>query len=120
MRKYVIGTVVAGLAVIPLMTATSASAQATSLVAVSRAPAVAAPVSTCQVRATETLNIREEPTTSSDALGVLPKGELATCYGRTVTGGTYTACGPYSDKYWMPISYNGMDGYVPRTCVKQP
>ncbi|MFE3649067.1 SH3 domain-containing protein [Streptomyces sp. NPDC059101] len=118
MKKYLAGAAIASLAVIPLMTAPPASAQAASGPNASRAHAAAVPAGSCTVRAKESLNIREEATTNSDALGMLPKGATATCYGHIVTGGTYTACGPYSDHYWMPISYEGTDGYVPTTCVK--
>ncbi|MEW1654244.1 MULTISPECIES: SH3 domain-containing protein [unclassified Streptomyces] len=117
MKKYLAGTALAGLALIPLMAATATSAQAAPGPATSPAHASTRLAGSCTVRAEESLNLRQKPTTRSVALGVVPKGATARCYGRIVDGGTYRACSRYSDNYWMPISYKGTYGYVPRTCM---
>ncbi|MFE7313411.1 SH3 domain-containing protein [Streptomyces sp. NPDC057555] len=118
MKKYLAGTALAGLALIPLMAATATSAQAASGPTTSPAHASTRLAGSCTVRAKESVNIRERATSSSDALGVMPQGATATCYGHIVDGGSYTACTGSSYHYWMPITYKGTYGYVPTTCTK--
>jgi hypothetical protein len=76
--------------------------------------------------AEESVRIRAKATTASTALGLMPKGAKAAA---VVTGdgsykgyfgGAHNACGSRGNiKYnkWNKITYKGITGYVPWTCM---
>ncbi|GAA2292379.1 hypothetical protein GCM10010234_37010 [Streptomyces hawaiiensis] len=73
------------------------------------------------VKPKATVNLRSQPKTSSTALGTWGKGQKGgICFGgsRPVTGGSYTACGKTSNKWYFggPNS-TSVEGWVPATCL---
>ena len=70
------------------------------------------------VKPKATVNLRSQPKTSSTALGTWGKGGI--CFGgsKPVTGGSYTACGKTSNKWYFggPNS-TSVEGWVPATCL---
>ncbi|MFE4800372.1 hypothetical protein ACFRFL_36450 [Streptomyces sp. NPDC056708] len=110
MRKTtrILGLSVAGAAALTLIQAPAASA------------------ATKSIWAAESVKIRASTTTSSTALGLVPKGAQAAA---TVTstgaykgyfGGKHNACGSKgyieADK-WNKVTYKGITGYVPWDCM---
>ncbi|MFJ3509914.1 hypothetical protein [Streptomyces luteogriseus] len=73
------------------------------------------------VKPKATVNLRSQPKTSSTALGTWGKGQKGgICFGgsKPVTGGSYTACGKSSNKWYFggPNS-TSVEGWVPATCL---
>ncbi|MCL8016699.1 hypothetical protein [Streptomyces sp. AS02] len=73
------------------------------------------------VKPKESVNLRSEPKKGATALGVWGKGKPGgVCFGdrKPVTGGSYTACGKTSDKWYFggPNSTE-VEGWVPATCL---
>ncbi|PPS78104.1 MULTISPECIES: hypothetical protein [Streptomyces] len=73
------------------------------------------------VKPKATVNLRSQPKTSSTALGTWGKGQNGgICFGgsKPVTGGSYTACGKSSNKWYFggPNS-TSVEGWVPATCL---
>ncbi|MCX5050450.1 MULTISPECIES: hypothetical protein [unclassified Streptomyces] len=73
------------------------------------------------VKPKETVNLRSSPKTSATALGTWGKGAkggICTSDGKPVKGGSYTACGKTSDKWFYggPDS-SSVEGWVPATCL---
>lgn len=71
-----------------------------------------------KVKADESVKIRTSASTGATALGVFPKGSTSGCLIKSgITGGSYKLCGQ-SAHTWAKISYRGIKGYVPDTCVE--
>jgi uncharacterized protein YgiM (DUF1202 family) len=73
------------------------------------------------VKPKATVNLRSQPKTSSTALGTWGKGKAGgVCFGdrKPTKGGTYTACGKTSNKWYFggPNS-TSKEGWVPATCL---
>jgi hypothetical protein len=73
------------------------------------------------VKPKATVNLRSAPKTSSTALGTWGKGQKGgVCFGdgKPTTGGSYTACGKTSNKWYFggPNS-TSKEGWVPATCL---
>ncbi|SDN04216.1 hypothetical protein SAMN04487981_103358 [Streptomyces sp. cf386] len=73
------------------------------------------------VKPKESVNLRSQPKTSATALGVWGKGKPGgVCFGDRgpTTGGSYTACGKTSNKWYFggPNS-SSVEGWVPATCL---
>ncbi|MFD5158427.1 hypothetical protein ACFWMJ_10200 [Streptomyces hawaiiensis] len=73
------------------------------------------------VKPKQTVNLRSSPKTSSTALGTWGKGQKGgVCFDdrKPTTGGSYTACGKTSNKWYFggPNS-SSVEGWVPATCL---
>ncbi|MEU7717560.1 hypothetical protein [Streptomyces tibetensis] len=73
------------------------------------------------VKPKATVNLRSQPKTSSTALGTWGKGQAGgICFdgSKPVAGGSYTACGKTSNKWYFggPNS-TSVEGWVPATCL---
>nr|WP_233109114.1 SH3 domain-containing protein [Streptomyces sp. 14R-10] len=87
--------------------------------------APAAHAATKTLHAGESVRIRATASTSSAALGLVPKGAAAAVYfkdGAYVRyfGGAHNACGTRGNvKYnqWYKITYKGITGYVASACM---
>ncbi|MFI8178007.1 SH3 domain-containing protein [Streptomyces microflavus] len=87
--------------------------------------APAAHAATKTLYAEESVRIRATASTSSSALGLLPKGSGAAVYfkdGAYVRyfGGAHNACGTRGNvKYnqWYKVTYKGTTGYVASACM---
>ncbi|GGZ88633.1 hypothetical protein [Streptomyces bluensis] len=83
-------------------------------------PAAAAPVKTASCTtyvATQTLNVRSQPSTFGDITGSLTQGD-SVCGSRVVStlkGGTYTACGATSSTW---VTFGKAARYVAATCMR--
>ncbi|WP_030815660.1 hypothetical protein [Streptomyces sp. NRRL S-337] len=107
-----------------IKTRIATAAAAAALVAASiglAAPAGAAPVKASggcwntTAKAKETLKIRTSRKISGTAVGLIPKGATG-CYEYGQEGQRYSYCGK-SDNMWDYITYRGMKGYVPHSCI---
>lgn len=88
--------------------------------------APAAHAATKTLWAEESVRIRASATTSSTALGLMPKGASGAgwltkdgAYARYF-GGAHNACGSrgYIDyNEWNKVTYRGITGYVPSSCT---
>lgn len=76
--------------------------------------AQAAPVPT---RFLQSVTLRAKPTTSSTALGIIPKGTVLSIDDvGYVMGGTYKACGA-PENVWYPATWHGVKGWVVAACI---
>ncbi|MGP3971772.1 hypothetical protein [Streptomyces sp. 6N223] len=66
-----------------------------------------------QYRATETVNVRNKPSTGADVFDVISRGE-SVC-GQIVQGDDYQACGDKTWE-WIEIDYGSRDGYAAAAC----
>lgn len=69
----------------------------------------------CDYIAKESVKIRDKPTTSSTALGLLPKGGRIDCDSQEQAGGSYTSCG--GGYFWSSVNYQGRRAWVASACV---
>lgn len=98
-------------------------AAATTMVLVQAPTASAATWTTFYAQ--ESVKIRQKPTKSSTALGLVPKSAAAKALmsGGSVKvyqGGMHNACGSKGNiKYnqWDKVRYKGITGYVPHPCM---
>jgi hypothetical protein len=73
------------------------------------------------IKPKESVKMRTSPKTSATALGVWGKGKKGgVCFGdrKPATGGSYTACGKTSNKwYYGGPNSTSVEGWVPATCL---
>ncbi|MEU6220538.1 SH3 domain-containing protein [Streptomyces sp. NPDC047022] len=78
--------------------------------------ATAAQAAQVPTRFLQSVTLRAKPTTSSTALGVIPKGTVLSMTDiGYVFGGTYTACGA-TENVWYPATWHGVKGWVVAAC----
>lgn len=85
-------------------------------VVVGTVPAATAAPAKAKMLASVTL--RAKATSSSTALGVIPKGTVVSYDDVSyVVGGKYTACG-VTQKIWYPVTWKGVKGYIVAACMQ--
>ncbi|MCX2730526.1 hypothetical protein OOZ19_09755 [Saccharopolyspora sp. NFXS83] len=68
--------------------------------------------------AIDDVTVRRGPGTSTEALGIIPKGGVVPHTSEhNVQGEVYIDCTNQENNYWVPVNWNGASGFVAAGCV---